>query len=67
MKLTEYSTTGNSAVWKKLHKHHLESKDLIRCSYCRYHHGENRTRKPSKYGDRKRRQRSSDWRSYGKQ
>lgn len=48
MRLSEYKTTVNNAVWKKLHKHYLENEQLIRCDYCKYHRKENWSRKPKR-------------------
>lgn len=45
MRLSEYKTTANNALWKKLHKHYLENEQLIRCDYCKYHKKENWSRK----------------------
>lgn len=38
----EMDRTNNRSVYNKSRKHYLEKKGLIRCSYCRYHKGENR-------------------------
>lgn len=39
----EYDSTTNRYVYNRIRKLHLESVGEIRCSYCRYHRGENRT------------------------
>jgi len=38
-------TTTNRGEFNRAYKHYLEKKGKIHCSYCKYHRGENRTKK----------------------
>jgi 2-iminoacetate synthase ThiH len=38
-------TTDNSSVYNKSRKYYLSNTGRINCTYCRYHRGENSSRK----------------------
>jgi hypothetical protein len=54
MDIEEYKTTNKRSVYNKMRKRYLADKGLICCDRCRYHRGENATRRQ----DRKRRKKN---------
>jgi septin family protein len=43
--IKEFKNTTNRKVYNQARKAHLERTGKIRCSYCKYNHGENKTTK----------------------
>lgn len=39
--IEEYKTTTSRSVYNKIHKDYLTKYSTLRCSYCKYHRGEN--------------------------